>query len=193
MPAELSVIVPTLNAADELPRCLEALMEGVMGGVICELIVTDGGSEDATQDIAREAGAVLVSGAPSRGGQLRRAGSVARGDWLLVLHADTELAPGWSEAVLAHMHTSTGPACFRLAFRASGIMPFLVAGWANLRSRVFGLPYGDQGLLMTRAAYDMAGGYPSAVDGGCGPGARPQQPGGSAAGTGADQRGAVSA
>jgi len=52
------------------------------------------------------------------------------------------------------------PAAFRLKFDASGLAPRVVAGWANLRSRVFHLPYGDQGMLMSRRDYDAAGGYP---------------------------------
>ncbi len=161
MPAPVSIVIPTLNAGAELPACLEHLMEGLSAGLICELIISDGGSQDETRAIAQAAGAEWISGAPSRGGQLRRACAVARGEWLLVLHADTRLAPGWADAVAQHLETGQGlPAYFRLRFRASGVMPALVAGWANLRSRLFGLPYGDQGLLIRRDTYVAAGGYP---------------------------------
>ncbi len=135
-------------------------MEGLPAGLIRELIISDGGSEDTTTRIAEDAGAVIVTGPASRGGQLRRAAATARGSWLLVLHADTVLEAGWSQAVAAHLATGGGPAHFRLAFRARGPMPALVAGWANLRSKVFGLPYGDQALLVSRADYEAAGGYP---------------------------------
>ncbi len=161
MTAEISVIVPTLNAERTLPACLSALIEGVMAGLIHELIVTDGGSTDATLAIARDAGANLVSGPASRGGQLRRAAKTARGRWLLVIHADTILEPGWADVVARHIEAGEPvPGAFRLRFRARGLWPAWVAGWANLRSQAFGLPYGDQGLLVTRAAYDRAGGYP---------------------------------
>lgn len=160
MPAKISIVIPTLNAEASLARTLEALMEGLGQGLIRELIISDGGSTDATLKIADEAGAEIVTGAPSRGGQLRRGCAQAKGEWLLVLHADTVLAPGWSEAVAEHIQTSRAPAWFQLAFRARGIMPAWVAGWANLRSSLFGLPYGDQGLLVRRIDYDKAGGYP---------------------------------
>lgn len=159
MPAKLSIVIPTLNAEAELPRCLTALMEGLHAGLIRELIVSDGGSNDATCRMVEEAGAVLVQGPPSRGGQLRRGCAAARGEWLLVLHADTELAPGWAKIVVEHLEDSRAPAHFRLAFRASGFWPSWVAGWANLRSAVFGLPYGDQGLLISAAEYRRTGGY----------------------------------
>ncbi len=159
MRAELSVVIPTLNAAEALPACLAALVEGLHAGLIREVIVSDGGSGDATALIADAAGAVIVTGAPSRGGQLRRGAAVAGGAWLLVLHADTVLPEGWAGAVRAQM-AQGGAAAFRLSFDAGGLAPWLVAGWANLRTRVFGLPYGDQGLLISRADYERAGGYP---------------------------------
>lgn len=161
MRAPVSVIIPTLNAEGELPGCLTALGEGLVMGIIRELVVTDGGSDDASCRIAEAAGAEVVTGPPSRGGQLRRGVAAARGDWLLILHADTQLARGWAEAVAAHLEQpSAGPAYFRLAFRAAGLRPALVAGWANLRASLFGLPYGDQGLLLRREDYERAGGYP---------------------------------
>jgi rSAM/selenodomain-associated transferase 2 len=159
MRAALSVIIPTLDAAPVLPACLSALIEGLEAGMIREVIVSDGGSSDATQAIADAAGARVVTGPPSRGGQLRRGAEAAQGAWLLVLHADTVLPEGWTRAVDAQMRAG-GPAAFRLSFDQTGVMPALVAGWANLRSRVFGLPYGDQGLLISRDIYEAAGGYP---------------------------------
>ncbi len=159
MRAKLSVVIPTLNAAETLPACLSALMEGVEAGLIRELVISDGGSQDATPVIADEAGAVQVSGPPSRGGQLRRGAGVASGAWLLFLHADSRLPGGWTDIVTAQMDIG-GPAYFRLKYDTGGLGAALVAGWANLRSRLFGLPYGDQGLLISRRDYEAAGGYP---------------------------------
>lgn len=158
--APLSVVIPTLNSADELARCLATLTEGLNAGLIRELIITDGGSTDATLSLAEKAGAEIVKGVKSRGGQLARGCAASNGDWLLVLHADTQLADGWSEAVLAHLSESTAKAgYFALRFRAPGFFPRVVARWAMLRSRVFGLPYGDQGLLIPRSLYQHVGGF----------------------------------
>ena len=159
MRAPLSVIIPTLNAGKDLPFCLNGLGEGLQAGLIRELIVTDGGSDDDTARLADLAGAEMLVGPPGRGGQMMRAADIAEGRWLLFLHADTRLMPGWTDAVTAHIQTSDQPAFFRLAFRAQGRAPRFVAGWANLRSRA-GLPYGDQGLLLTRRMYHQVGGYP---------------------------------
>ncbi len=158
MRAPLSVIIPTLDAADTLPACLAALMEGVEADLIREVILSDGGSRDATARLAEEAGAMWVSGAASRGGQLRRGIAASEGDWLLILHADCRLPTGWADCVQARIGGG-GPAYFSLRFDARGPAPALVAGWANLRARAFGLPYGDQGLLISRADHDAVGGY----------------------------------
>lgn len=159
MRAPLSIVIPTLNVEDVLPACLAALMEGVEAGLVRELVISDGGSVDRTRAIAEEAGAALTEGPAGRGGQLRRGVAESGGTWLLVIHADTVLAPGWSTAVEAGIARGT-PGYFALRFRARGLAPRLVAGWANLRSRLFGLPFGDQGLLVARHDYDAAGGFP---------------------------------
>lgn len=158
MRAKISVVIPTLNAAEALSGSLPALMEGVEAGLIRELVITDGGSKDATTTIADEVGAEIVTGPPSRGGQLRRGAAVAQGDWLLVVHADTILPAGWAALVAAHLETGR-PACFRLSFDKGGLAAGIVAGWANLRTRLFRLPYGDQGLLISMRDYRAVGGY----------------------------------
>ncbi len=160
MRAPLSIILPTLNAESDLPGVFSALMEGVATGLLRELLVSDGGSSDASCEIARRAGAEVIPGPAGRGGQLARGAAVAQGDWLLFLHADSWPAPGWAEIVATHMLTrSDQAAAFRLAFRASGPGARLTAGWANLRTRLFHMPYGDQGLLISRALYDSTGGF----------------------------------
>ena len=159
MRAPVSIIIPTLNAAAFLPACLSSLMEGLEAGLIRELIVSDGGSTDATGATAQAWGAKVLHGAPSRGGQLRRGCAAAEGTWLLIVHADTVLAPGWTEAVQAHLAQTDTAGWGQLAFDHAGPAARLVAGWANLRSRL-GLPYGDQSLLISRQLYTQTGGYP---------------------------------
>jgi len=158
MRAPLSVIIPTLNAGADLPATLACLIEGLEMGLLRELIISDGGSDDATPAVARDFGAELVTGAPGRGGQLRRGARMAGGDWLLFLHADTHLSSGWAAEVNHHMRSSQMAGYFRLRFRASGVQPAIIAAGGNARARL-GLPYGDQGLLISRTLYDQVGGY----------------------------------
>ena len=159
MRAPISVIIPTLDAAASLPACLGALGEGLGEGLLRELVVSDGGSTDTTLKIAQRAGAVVVAGPASRGGQLRRGAGAAAGEWLLFLHADTVLEPGWTAPVFTAL-AAPGAYHFRLAFDATGVAPRIVAGWANWRARRLHLPYGDQGLLIHRGLYQAVGGYP---------------------------------
>lgn len=160
MPAPLTIVIPTLNAATALPACARALMPGLQAGLIRGLVVSDGGSDDGTLAVAGGLGAVVVQGAPGRGGQIARGVAAADSDWVLILHADTWLGDGWVAAVEGHIGSHSGVAgWFHLAFRAKGFAPGFVAGWANLRSR-FGLPYGDQGLLIRRDLLASVGGVP---------------------------------
>ncbi|MEM9009652.1 MAG: TIGR04283 family arsenosugar biosynthesis glycosyltransferase [Pseudomonadota bacterium] len=160
MPAPISVLIPTLDAMAGIGPCLGALAEGVTEGLIREVIFADGGSSDAVAEVADEVGAVLVTAARGRGRQLAAGARMARGEWLMVLHADTVLAPGWAAAVRSHLATRPGKAGWgRLRFDQAGVLPGFVAAWANVRARYLGLPYGDQGLLLPRTLYDRVGGY----------------------------------
>lgn len=159
MPAPLSVIIPTLNSAQSIGPTMRALWEGVETGLIAEVILVDGGSTDEIAEIAEALGADFVTSVKGRGTQLAAGAEAAKGAWLLFLHADTELSDGWASVVLAHLNSSKKAGYGRLAFNANGFAPAAVAGWANLRSRVFGLPYGDQGLLISQELYRRSGGF----------------------------------
>ncbi|MEM7732241.1 MAG: TIGR04283 family arsenosugar biosynthesis glycosyltransferase [Pseudomonadota bacterium] len=158
MAAKLSFVIPTLNAQAGLERSLPPLGEGLTSGLIRDLVISDGGSTDGTVQIAEAAGARLVTGSASRGGQLRRGAEAATGEWLFFLHADTVLPPGWTDGVYAHLGSGQ-PAWCPMQFDHVSMPARFVAGWANLRARVCSLPYGDQGLLISRDEYDRVGGF----------------------------------
>lgn len=161
MPAPLSIVIPTLNAAPQAARLLRDLYAGLEAGLIREVIVSDGGSTDDIAQLADAVGAMFITGAPSRGGQLRDGCARAKGEWLLVLHADSLLARDWTDAVTDHIRNHNDKVgYFRLQFDQTGIAAKAVAAWANLRARLFHLPYGDQGLLIRRDLYTQIDGYP---------------------------------
>lgn len=160
MPAPISIIIPVLNAQEGLRHSLPVLAEGLQTGLIAELILSDGGSTDATARVADAAGAVWVSGPPGRGGQIARGVAAAKAPWLLILHADTALQPGWSEAVFDAFATPDKAHFGHLVFDAEGLAPSIVAGWANWRARACGLPYGDQALLIHQNLLEEVGGMP---------------------------------
>ncbi len=161
MPAPLSVIIPTLDSASSIETTLASLVAGVHAGLVREVIFADGGSRDDIRTLAEVSGARLIETARAgRGGQLKAGARVAKGDWYLFLHSDTELGRDWPIAVKAHLHNPDLAGYFRLRFDETGLFPAMVAAWANLRSRVFCMPYGDQGLLIHRDLYEAVGGYP---------------------------------
>ena len=151
----LSVVIPTLDAADRLDECLARLCERD------EIVVVDGGSRDDTIAIAEAAGARVIVAPKGRGSQLKAGGEAARGDWLLFLHADTKLQHGWRNAVAGHVARSPAPACFRFRLDDAAWQARVIERGVALRTRLIGLPYGDQGLLISRPLYDTAGGYRS--------------------------------
>jgi len=161
MSAPVSAVIPVLDAADRIGPCLAALAEGAFDGLIAEVVIADGGSTDAIAEIAEAVGARLIEAPRGRGPQLATGAAAARAPWLLFLHADTVLPPGWPAAMRAHIETAPDRAGWcRLAFDSEAGMARLTAAWANLRARRLALPYGDQGLLISRAVYEAAGGYP---------------------------------
>ena len=157
----LSIVIPTLNAAGELPATLELLVAGAVDGLVAQLVIADGGSDDPTLAIADAAGADIVHTEAGRGGQLAAGAGRARGDWLLFLHADTRLDPGWVGKVKVFIGEK-GPECagyFRFALDDERFRARLLEHAVAVRSRAFALPYGDQGLLISRSLYDRIGGF----------------------------------
>ena len=100
MPAPISIIIPTLNSETDLYRTLGSLFEGIENNLIRELIISDGGSTDKTKLIADELGAVVVEGSCGRGLQISKGIDKSKGDWILILHADTSLSLDWSVKLL---------------------------------------------------------------------------------------------
>ena len=161
MPAPVSIIIPALNAANDLPACLESLLPGLEAGLIREVIVADGRSADATRAIAGATGAVVIDGEPGRARQLRAGAAAARGEWLLFLYPSTVLSREWPERAGAHIDERPGmAAAFRFRLRSDAREARRVEARMNRRARWFGLPVGAQGLLVSRALYDQLRGYP---------------------------------
>ena len=159
---QVSVVIPALDAAGTLPATLHALEPGRQGGLVGEVILADGGSRDRTRELARAAGAQVLATPQGRGLQLAAGAAAARGPWLLFLHADTVPSETWPAAVRGFMETPGGDAragVFRLALDDPDPRARRIERLARWRGRVLGLPYGDQGLLISRGFYEALGGF----------------------------------
>lgn len=161
MPAFLSIVIPTFNSAETIAPTLWSLSEGITTGLIKELIISDGNSTDAINEISQEIGAILIKGEKGRGIQLHRGAMQAKGEWILFIHSDTVLPTGWTDAFLNHIKTKKNAGYCKLSFDDASIKARMISSGANLRSKFFKLPYGDQCLLISKKLYKEIGGYPS--------------------------------
>ena len=161
VPSNLSVVIPTLNEAEQLP---ETVRRARMIPEIHEIIVVDGGSRDRTREIAADLGCTVLDAPASRGGQLRRGASAATGDVILFLHADTWLPPEAGRAALE-------------SFREPGVVGggfwkvFRDPAWLMRGSRLrcglrlwFGSRIlGDQAMFVRRETLESIGGVPDSA------------------------------
>ena len=159
MSGKVSIIIPTLNAEQHLPRCLNALTPGLVSGVIREVVIVDGGSTDRTLEAAWAAGCRLINSQPGRGRQLKCGALNAKSDWLLFLHADTALGPNWPQALEPQFDLPQKAAAFTLSYDSDNPNARWLERRAAMRVKWLGLPYGDQGLFIHRSLYNEVGGY----------------------------------
>jgi rSAM/selenodomain-associated transferase 2 len=155
----LSIIVPALNESAGIGAALAALAPLRERGA--EVIVVDGGSGDATASVAAAAGAdrVLVA-ERGRARQMNAGAAVARGDWLLFLHADTRLPDGADGVLAAARARGARWGRFDVVIDGRPRLLRVVAALMNRRSRLTGIATGDQAIFVERALFDEIGGYP---------------------------------
>jgi rSAM/selenodomain-associated transferase 2 len=152
----VSIIIPTLNEEN----CVAETLRSLRRQHPQEIIVADGGSTDATRDLAGAADRVIQ--APrGRARQMNAGATHARGDVLLFLHADCLLeddALREAERLLRRPNVIAG--CFRMRVRAAGALYRSIDACATARVRLTGLVYGDQGLFLRRRDFEQLGGFP---------------------------------
>ena len=156
----IDIVVPTLNAATSLGATLRCLQRARDSGLVGQVAIVDGGSTDTTPDLAHAFGARLVTSERGRGRQLAQGAAISTAPWLLFLHADTRLLPGWEREIAAFMRRGDDRAAvFRLRLDDCATVARLLERFVAWRTRFLGLPYGDQGLLISRHLYDTVGGF----------------------------------
>ena len=159
--AGVSFVIPTLQAAEELALTLDCLCAG-SDPLVREIVVADGGSTDDTTALAERRGARVISAPRGRGAQLAAGARAAESDWLFFLHADTRLGVGWREVVGAFTAAAENrerAGVFRFALDDAAPAARRLERIVAWRSRLFGLPYGDQGVLIHRSFYEAIGGF----------------------------------
>ncbi len=154
----LSIVVPVLDEAVGIAAALAPLQPLRQAGV--EVLVVDGGSRDATLEVATPLADLVLVAPRGRGSQMNAGAARARGATLLFLHADTRLPAGAADTVAAAI--AAGACWGRFDVDIEGRLAGLgmVATMMNLRSRLTGIATGDQAIFVTRAAFEQVGGFP---------------------------------
>ncbi len=151
------MIVPVLNEAEHIVDCIAAI-RAIDPNV--EIIVADGGSSDATVDLAMAAGALVCRTPRGRGPQCHAGATRAGGDILLFLHADTQLPA----AAFVHLrrlfaNPQVQVAKFRLWFDSRDWLLDLAAMCMWVDTSI--TSYGDQCIVLRRSFYHELGGFPN--------------------------------
>ena len=155
----LSIIVPMLNEAEQLPELFAHLLPFQRAG--CEIIFVDGGSTDGSAMLCEVVGFIALRTVRGRAKQMNAGASQASGDVLLFLHADTRLPQGAArhiEQSLANKEYCWGR--FDVCITGRPFMLRVVSRLMNWRSRLTGIATGDQAIFVRRAVFEHLRGFP---------------------------------
>jgi len=157
----ISVIIPTFNEEQSLPRTLACLSASDPA----EIIIVDGGSTDGTLALAQEfcshtATARVIAAPRGRASQMNEGAKASQGEVLLFLHADTQLPPQ-TERIVGMALTSPSVVGGRFDVRFDSASPWsqVISSFMNRRSRLTRIATGDQALFVRREVFEMLGGF----------------------------------
>lgn len=149
---KISVVIPVYNEEDSIKEVLDSLS----GINPFEIIVVDGGSIDNTVDIAKSKGAKIVITNKGRGRQIKEGIKIAQGKLILILHADTRLSPSIKneDFMLDKLYVA---GFFKLKYKGGNLAAKVVELFANIRSWLHSLPYGDQAIFVKKEILEHIG------------------------------------
>ncbi len=150
----LTIVIPTLDEERGLPDFLPPALLAAD-----EVCVSDGGSSDATVEIARSLGARVVTGPAGRGAQLNRGARATDSELLLFLHADTRLPEGAADLVRQAVAGGAVGGGFRIRYEPAPGLVRIAHRFTDLRTWVTGWPLGDQAQFVRRDAFAALGGF----------------------------------
>jgi rSAM/selenodomain-associated transferase 2 len=153
----ISVIIPVYRDAEALARTLRTFDASGVEVVV----VAPPDDADALRPLRAAHPSILwIHALRGRARQMNAGAAVARGRWLLFLHADTQLTLNWRQAVeAADRHPDVSAGCFRFALDSTALAARVIELGVRIRVRAFALPYGDQGLFVRRAAFEAINGF----------------------------------
>ena len=155
----ISIIIPVLHESDTIQTLIQHLCTQQAHDA-CELIVVDGSPLQDTLAALSTPGVITIVSDPGRARQMNAGAAVARGEFLLFLHADTFLPDNALATVRGALHNRlfVGGA-FDLGILSERAVFKVIAYIASLRSRLTRIPYGDQAIFIRRDYFNLIGGY----------------------------------
>ena len=152
----ISIIIPVLNEATIIQSTLLELQKNQS----IEIIVVDGGSQDNTIKIVQQTGAKLITATGGKAAQMNQGANIAQSELLLFLHGDTHLPQNFIPLVRETLNQPKVVAgAFELAINGKEKSFRWVELMVKIRSRLFSLPYGDQGIFIRKNLFEQIGGY----------------------------------
>jgi hypothetical protein len=154
----ISTIIPTLTEAQKLSPLLSYLENLLWPGD--DIVVVQGGAFEKVC-LRRVSPLLTVVGIRQGRGIQQNAGAIlSRGTILFFLHDDTIPPPEFPYLIRRACRAKRALlGCFKLRFLPSNPALRMIAAWANLRTVLFKLPYGDQGIFCRREMFERAGGF----------------------------------
>lgn len=163
---KLSIIIPTLNEESFLEKNLASLKPNLTS--VFEIIVADGGSKDKTVEVARRFTDRICISDKGRGHQMNAGAMISTGEWFLFLHADSVISYSGMlrmleimdlELLTPNSESRIAGGAFRLTIDSKKISYKVISSFANMRSRILNIAYGDQGIFVRRDIFYTIGGY----------------------------------
>ena len=158
---KISLILPFLDEAASLPATLANLASARAAPNDFEVIAVDGGSQDESVSILdRHRDIRILRVPPGRAAQMNAGAAVATGDILLFLHADSWLPVDAVAAITTALSAGARWGRFDVTIAGKPLILRVIASMMNVRSRLTGIATGDQGIFVTRDAFNEVGGFP---------------------------------
>ncbi|MDG2332609.1 MAG: TIGR04283 family arsenosugar biosynthesis glycosyltransferase [Myxococcota bacterium] len=169
---QIAVVIPALDEAERILGTIASVLPRGPGHAVrsanaaadpgLEILVVDAGSQDATAELARRAGARVLAAGRGRARQLEAGWRASSAEAVVFLHADTRLEAGWEQSLREALDSpGVVGGAFRLRFDAPGLGFRAVEGIVRLRVWLFSLPYGDQAIFVRRSLLEKIGGVPA--------------------------------
>lgn len=152
------IIVPVLNESAVLSQQLNEL--DVLRAMGAQVLLVDGGSNDRTVQLARDAGFDVLESEHGRARQMNAGARAVQSDLLVFLHVDTYLPSDALYQIENHLNGKRGWGRFDVLIVGRSPWLKLISFCMNWRSRLTGIATGDQTFFMTREAFDKVNGFP---------------------------------